>query len=101
MLTIHVLPRRLKEFLLTHPLYKSPAWQPRPHQAQFTDTSSGCPIVLLFVAPRPRSPLLGLVGSVFVRLVLRLTPLRNCAGFCYTSFRLERGHFSSVGRAGV
>ena len=24
MLTIHVLPRRLKEFLLTHPLYKSP-----------------------------------------------------------------------------
>ena len=23
MLTIHVLPRRLKEFLLTHPLYKS------------------------------------------------------------------------------
>ena len=26
MLTIHVLPRRLKEFLLTHPLYKSPEW---------------------------------------------------------------------------
>ena len=26
MLTIHVLPRRLKEFLLTHPLYKSPNW---------------------------------------------------------------------------
>ena len=26
MLTIHVLPRRLKEFLLTHPLYKSPAF---------------------------------------------------------------------------
>ena len=25
MLTIHVWPRRLKEFLLTHPLYKSPA----------------------------------------------------------------------------
>ena len=25
MLTIHVLPRRLKEFLLTHPLYKSPS----------------------------------------------------------------------------
>ena len=24
MLTIHVWPRRLKEFLLTHPLYKSP-----------------------------------------------------------------------------
>ena len=24
MLTIHVLPKRLKEFLLTHPLYKSP-----------------------------------------------------------------------------
>ena len=41
-------------------------------------------------AARCRSPLLGLVGSVFVRLVLRLTPLRNCAGFCYTSFRLEK-----------
>ena len=26
MLTIHVWPRRLKEFLLTHPLYKSPKW---------------------------------------------------------------------------
>ncbi len=25
MLTIHVWPRRLKEFLLTHPLYKSPS----------------------------------------------------------------------------
>ena len=25
MLTIHVWPKRLKEFLLTHPLYKSPA----------------------------------------------------------------------------
>jgi len=24
MLTIHVWPKRLKEFLLTHPLYKSP-----------------------------------------------------------------------------
>ena len=24
MLTIHVRPKRLKEFLLTHPLYKSP-----------------------------------------------------------------------------
>ena len=24
MLTIHVWPRRLKDFLLTHPLYKSP-----------------------------------------------------------------------------
>ena len=41
-------------------------------------------------AARCRSPLLGLVGSVFVCLVLRLTPLRNCAGFCYTSFRLEK-----------
>ena len=41
-------------------------------------------------AARCRSPLLGLVSSVFVRLVLRLTPLRNCAGFCYTSFRLEK-----------
>ena len=27
MLTIHVWPRRLKEFLLTHPLYKSPQAQ--------------------------------------------------------------------------
>ena len=26
MLTIHVWPRRLKEFLLTHPLYKSPSF---------------------------------------------------------------------------
>lgn len=25
MLTIHVWPKRLKEFLLTHPLYKSPS----------------------------------------------------------------------------
>ena len=28
MLTIHVWPRRLKEFLLTHPLYKSPRHTP-------------------------------------------------------------------------
>ena len=27
MLTIHVWPRRLKEFLLTHPLYKSPIFR--------------------------------------------------------------------------
>lgn len=27
MLTIHVWPKRLKEFLLTHPLYKSPIGQ--------------------------------------------------------------------------
>ena len=26
MLTISVFPRRLKEFLLTHPLYKSPSF---------------------------------------------------------------------------
>ena len=26
MLTIHVWPRWVKEFLLTHPLYKSPHW---------------------------------------------------------------------------
>ena len=32
MLTIHVLPRWLKGFLLTHPLYKSPAVSPfMPH----------------------------------------------------------------------
>ena len=31
MLTIHVLPRRLKDFLLTHPLYKSPTIQGRLH----------------------------------------------------------------------
>ena len=28
MLTIHVWPKRLKEFLLTHPLYKSPILTP-------------------------------------------------------------------------
>ena len=33
MLTIHVLPKRLKEFLLTHPLYKSPKTQ-IPHRAE-------------------------------------------------------------------
>ena len=36
MLTIHVLPRRLKEFLLTHPLYKSPPARP----SHLTDGSS-------------------------------------------------------------
>ena len=29
MLTIHVWPKWLKEFLLTHPLYKSPWWKER------------------------------------------------------------------------
>ena len=36
MLTIHVLPRRLKEFLLTHPLYKSPLeFTDRPQSKTF------------------------------------------------------------------
>ena len=35
MLTISVWPRRLKEFLLTHPLYKSPLYSPaRPGDLQ-------------------------------------------------------------------
>ena len=51
MLTIHVWPRRLKEFLLTHPLYKSPrggisptAQQCRvamPYQGCFSKTARG------------------------------------------------------------
>ena len=32
MLTIHVWPRRLKEFLLTHPLYKSPLCKRLAHR---------------------------------------------------------------------
>ena len=46
MLTIHVWPRRLKEFLLTHPLYKSPSKPPRlPPAADRTGR-----------APRPSVP---------------------------------------------
>ena len=38
MLTIHVWPKRLKAFLLTHPLYKSPDRQdPRPGPATRRD----------------------------------------------------------------
>ena len=32
MLTIHVWPKRLKEFLLTHPLYKSPGVWPKAYK---------------------------------------------------------------------
>ena len=49
MLTIHVWPRRLKEFLLTHPLYKSP-----------TSTADGHPIPgspYLSITARPNGTL--------------------------------------------
>ena len=35
MLTIHVWPRWVKEFLLTHPLYKSPPQAARPESAPY------------------------------------------------------------------
>ena len=35
MLTIHVWPKWLKRFLLTHPLYKSPASLPSLHVGEF------------------------------------------------------------------
>ena len=40
MLTIHVWPRRLKEFLLTHPLYKSPGLRPITKTDTARSTSS-------------------------------------------------------------
>ena len=43
MLTISVWPRRLKEFLLTHPLYKSPPTncQPRAMSSEVTVGRAG------------------------------------------------------------
>ena len=60
MLTIHVLPRRLKEFLLTHPLYKSPfrflLWRSAPTHESLTDGEARS-------APKSASPLLRLTAS--------------------------------------
>ena len=44
MLTIHVWPKRLKAFLLTHPLYKSPNFQPRMGKA-WARQQDGRPLV--------------------------------------------------------
>ena len=53
MLTISVWPRRLKEFLLTHPLYKSPAATAnrriKRHQTtahEITPFTKGAPLIL-------------------------------------------------------
>jgi len=47
MLTIHVWPKRLKEFLLTHPLYKSPQ-NPSYDMLDFS--------FVVFVSPCPPAP---------------------------------------------
>ena len=44
MLTIHVWPKRLKEFLLTHPLYKSPKC---PRLTNYHSTSTFLRIALI------------------------------------------------------
>ena len=38
MRTIHVWPRRLEEFLLTHPLYKSPTFHTYPAKSRIRNT---------------------------------------------------------------
>jgi len=76
MLTIHVWPKRLKEFLLTHPLYKSPF---------LTGTALEKTEMLIPTTPRPPTHLLqrgwavGVYSDGDIANALHLHSGGNCA----------------------
>ena len=69
MLTIHVWPRWLKEFLLTHPLYKSPPRSNRPRQVpaaihpSFQPQPKHAKCAVRFVRRWPKAPPRGTLGE--------------------------------------